>query len=145
MVTLEDIRQKYETLAKANSLSTSKTYKGFPTRAYKTGRLYKSMRGLITSKEAGKVVLDVAAVRYALFLNEGFNHYSSKPPKFIRRPFVTAAANDKAIKQLITEYNKSMVEEIVLEQLEIIKPKLGKYGLGPKISPASKTKRYTYK
>lgn len=143
MVTLEDIRKKYETLAKANALSTSKTYKGYPTRAYKTGKLYKSLRALITSKEAGKVILDMAAVRYALFLNNGFTHYRSK--KFIRRPFVTAAADDKAIKQLINEYNKSMIEEIVLEQLEIIKPKLGKYGLGPKISPASKNKRYTYK
>lgn len=143
MVTLEDIRKKYETLAKANALSTSKKYQGYPTRAYKTGTLYKSIRGLITSKEAGKIVLDLVAVRYALFLNNGFTHYRSK--KFIRRPFATAAADDKAIKQLIKEYNKSMVEEIVLEQLEIIKPKLGKYGLGPKISPNSKTKRYTYK
>jgi hypothetical protein len=143
MVTLEDIRKKYETLAKANALSTSKTYQGYPTRAYKTGKLYKSIRALITSKEAGKVILDMVAVRYALFLNYGFTHYRSK--KFIRRPFVTAAADDKSIKQLIEEYNKSMVEEIVLEQLEIIKPKLGKYGLGPKISPNSSTKRYTYK
>jgi len=143
MVTLEDIRKKYETLAKANALSTSKTYQGYPTRAYKTGKLYKSIRALVTSKEAGKVILDVVAVRYALFLNYGFTHYRSK--KFIRRPFVTAAADDKAVKQLINEYNKSMIEEIVLEQLEIIKPKLGKYGLGPKISPASKNKRYTYK
>lgn len=143
MVTLEDIRKKYETLAKANALSTSKTYQGYPTRAYKTGKLYKSIRALITSKEAGKVILDMVAVRYALFLNNGFVHYRSK--KLIKRPFVTAAADDKSIKQLINEYNKSMIEEIVLEQLEIIKPKLGKYGLGPKISPASKTKRYTYK
>lgn len=142
MVTLEDIRAKYETLAKANALSTSKTYKGYPTKAYKTGTLYKSIRVLITSKEAGKVVLDLAAVRYALFLNNGFTHYRSK--KFIRRPFAAAAADSKEIKQLIKEYAKSVSDEIVLEQLEIIKPKLGKYGLGPKISPASKTKRYRY-
>ena len=141
--TLEDIRFKYESLAKANAVSTSKRYKGYPTRAYKTGTLYKSIRALITSKEAGKVILDLAAVRYALFLNIGFTHYRSK--KFIQRPFATAAADDKKLKQLIDTYTKDIMQEIVLEQLEIIKPKLGKYGLGPKISPASKTKRYTYK
>jgi hypothetical protein len=141
--TLEDIRFKYESLAKENAISTSKNYLGYPTRAYKTGTLYKSIRVLLTSKEAGKVVFDLAAVRYGVFLNYGFTHYGSK--KFIRRPFAAAAADDKELKQLIDDYTKDIISEIVLEQLEIIKPKLEKYGLGPKISPNSSTKRYTYK
>ncbi len=142
MVTLEDIRKKYESLAKANALSTSKQYKGYPTRAYKTGTLYKSIRALITSKEAGKVVLDLAAVRYAVFLNMGFRHYRSG--QIIKRPFATAAANDKQIKQMINAYTKASVDSIILTELELVKGKLGKFGLGPKISPNSSTKRYTY-
>lgn len=142
MATLEEVRKKYEDLAKANVLSTSTTYLGYPTRAYKTGNLYKSIRVLMTGKEAGRVTLDLAAVRYAVFLNSGFNHYRSG--NFIRRPFAAAAADSKELQQIIGDYQKSTQEKIALEQLEIVKQKLGKFGLGPKISPNSSTKRYSY-
>lgn len=152
MVGLEEIRKKYEDLAKANTTaSKSKRYTindgeyggTYPVRAYRTGALKNSIRVLLTSKEAGKVVLDLASVRYGVFLNRGFHPWWNRK-KTIRRPFAAAAANDKKLKQLIDEYQKSVVKEVVLEQLQIVTEKLGKFGLGPKISPASKTKRYSY-
>jgi|APGre2960657404_1045060.scaffolds.fasta_scaffold22601_3 hypothetical protein len=149
MVTLEQIRKKYEDLAKANTTSSKKfTVKGgqypgtFPIKAYKTGNLRSTIRVLITSKEAGKVVLDLAAVRYSVFLNSGFRHYRSG--NIIRRPFAAAAANDKALKQMINEYTKATIDNVILTELELVKGKLGKFGVGPKISPNSSTKRYTY-
>lgn len=152
MVTLEQIRKQYEDLAKANTTASKSKrftindgeYGGtYPVRAYRTGALKSSIRVLLTSKEAGKVVFDLASVRYGVFLNRGFHPWWNRK-KTIRRPFAAAAANDKKVKQLIDEYQKSVVEEVVLEQLQIVTEKLGKYGLGPKISPASKTKRYKY-
>lgn len=142
MVSLEDIRKKYEDLAKLNAISLSKTYDGYPTRAYKTGTLYKSIRVLVTAKQAGRVVLDLAAVRYSVFLNSGFTHYRSG--KFIRRPFATAATNDKEFKQVIDDYFLATQDEVVAKQLEIVTQKLAKYGLADKISPNSSTKRYSY-
>jgi hypothetical protein len=131
---LEDIRSKYQELAKAFAVSTSATYtvKGkysgtFPTRAYKTGRLYKSINVLLTSKEANRVVMDLAAVRYSIFLNSGFEHWKSG--KVIRRPFAVAAAEDKVLAQMVGDYQKGVLQEVALEQLELVGKKLSLFGV----------------
>lgn len=149
MVGLEDIRRRYEELAKANTTSNKTytvsdgTYSGtFPVTAFKTGNLRSSIRVLIKSKDAGRAVLDLVAVRYSVFLNSGFLHWRSK--KVVRRPFAVEAANSKELKQVIGDYGKSTQAGVVVEQLEIVKSKLSNFGLGPKISPNSKTKRYSY-
>lgn len=142
MIQLEDIRAKYENLSKYYVTSTSETFGGYPTRAYKTGTLAKSIKVLKTFQDAKRVVFDLKTVRYGIFLNLGFVHYRSK--KFIKRPFGEAAAESKELKQLIGDYEKQNAEDIAIQQMELIKGKLGKYGVGPKISPNSSTKRYSY-
>ena len=141
MVQLEDIRVKYESLAKTYIVSSDK-WQGYPTRAYKTGALQKSIQVLKTYADASRVVFDLKTLRYGVFLNFGFHHWRSK--KFIRRPFADAAANDQSLKQLIGDYQQQTAQDIAIEQLNIVRGKLGKYGVGPKISPNSSTKRYSY-
>ena len=141
MVQLEDIRVKYESLAKTYIVSSDK-WQGYPTRAYKTGALQKSIQVLKTYADASRVVFDLKTLRYGVFLNFGFHHWRSK--KFIRRPFADAAANDQSLKQLIGDYQQQTAQDVAVEQLNIVRGKLGKYGQGPKISPNSSTKRYSY-
>ena len=142
MVQLEDIRVKYENLAKYYIASKSENWQGFPTRAFKTGALRKSIKVLKTFQDAKRVVFDLKTLRYGIFLNLGFVHYRSK--KFIRRPFGDAAANSPTLNQLIVDYQKQSAEDIAVEQMNLIRGKLAKYGVGPKISPNSSTKRYSY-
>lgn len=142
MVQLEDIRTKYENLAKYYIASRSENWQGYPTRAFKTGALRNSIKVLKTFQDAKRVVFDLKTLRYGIFLNLGFVHYRSK--KFIRRPFGDAAANSKSLQQLIGDYQKQNAEDIAIEQMNLIKGKLSKFGVGPKISPNSSTKRYSY-
>ena len=135
--TLEDIRSKYQELAKFFAINDTAKYtvKGgrypgpFPTRAYKTGRLYKSIAVLLTSKESQKVVLDLAAVRYGIFLNSG---WKSSKGKIVRRPFAVAAANDKQLAQMIDAYQKGVMQKVVLEQMQLIGQKLSLFGVARK-------------
>lgn len=133
--TAEDIRVKYENVAKY--LITVGN-----TRAFKTGALRNSIKVLKTFQDAKRIVFDLTSLRYGVFLNFGFTHWRSG--KFIIRPFATEASNSKPLQQMIEDYNKGQQEDIALKQLELIKGKLSKFGLGPKISPNSSTKRYTY-
>jgi hypothetical protein len=142
MIQLDDIRVKYESLAKYYVTSTSEQFGGYPTRAYKTGTLEKSIKVLKTFEDAKRVVFDLKTVRYGVFLNLGFVHYRSK--KFVQRPFGIAAADSTELKQLIGDYQTQYAKEIATEQMNLIKGKLSKFGVGPKISPNSSTKRYTY-
>jgi hypothetical protein len=142
MIGLEDIRAKYESLSKYYVTSTTETFGGYPTRAYKTGTLAKSIKVLKTFQDSKRVVFDLKTVRYGIFLNLGFVHWRSR--KFIKRPFGEAAAESDGLKQLIADYQKQSAEEIAIEQMNLIKGKLGKYGVGPKISPNSSTKKYSY-
>lgn len=142
MIQLEDIRVKYENLSKYYVTSTSETFRGYPTRAYKTGNLAKSIKVLKTFQDAKRVVFDLKTVRYGVFLNLGFTHYRSK--KFVQRPFGIAAAESDSFKQLVGDYQKQYALEIGATQMDLVKGKLSKYGVGPKISPNSSTKRYTY-
>lgn len=135
IATSEDIRVKYENVAKY--LITVGN-----TRAFKTGALRNSIKVLKTFEDTKKVVFDLTSLRYGVFLNFGFTHWRSG--KFIIRPFATEAANSKPLKQMIDDYNKSKQQDVALKQLEIIKGKLGKFGMPSKISPNSSTKRYSY-
>ena len=92
-----------------------------------------------TFEDATSVKFDLASVRYGVFQNLGFKHWRKK--ETIIRPFATEASKDKRVVSAFKEIQGKMVDVAVQD---LIKEQLGKYGVGPKISPNSSTKRYSY-
>ena len=133
----EKARKTFEDVAKEYTTKTNNSPNTFLKR--RTGTLYKSIRVLKTFEDASKVTFDLSSVRYGVFQNFGFIHWRSK--KFIIRPFATEASKDKRVVAAIKEVQGQMVDVAVMD---LLKEQLGKYGVGPKISPNSSTKRYSY-
>jgi hypothetical protein len=133
----ENARKTFDDVAKEYTTRTNNSPNTFLKR--RTGTLYKSIRVLKTFEDASNVKFDLTSVRYGVFQNLGFTHWRSK--KFIIRPFGTEASKDKRVVNAFKEIQDKMVEVAVMD---LLKEQLGKYGLGPKISPNSSTKRYSY-
>jgi hypothetical protein len=133
----ENARKTFEDVAKEYTTKTNNSPNTFLKK--RTGTLYKSIRVLKTFEDASKVTFDLSSVRYGVFQNFGFIHWRSK--KFIIRPFATEASKDKRVVASIKEVQGQMVDVAVMD---LLKEQLGKYGVGPKISPNSSTKRYSY-
>lgn len=117
MPTLNDIQQKFQSLAKINVQKK-------PNRAVASGVLRDSIRVIKTrTNKAGGAIFDLKTVYYGVFVENGWGGNRNIGP----RPFAAEAANSDQFKSMVDDYMKSIVKVTLMEGVKSMDSRLQKY------------------
>ena len=114
MPTLNDIQQKFQSLAKINVQKK-------PNRAVASGKLRDSIRVIKTrTNKAGGAIFDLNTIYYGVFVEMGTLNMPA-------RPFGQEAADSKTLKKMVDDYFKSEVELTLMKGVKEMDKRLKKY------------------
>ena len=114
MPTLNDIQQKFQSLAKINVQKK-------PNRAVASGVLRDSIRVIKTrTNKAGGAIFDLKTVYYGVFVEMGTINMKA-------RPFGKEAADSDTLKAMVDDYFKAEVELTLMKGVKEMDKRLKKY------------------